>query len=907
MTITYRSSVQSKNGAILYKVSDFEQLRKQAEGKDKEHQPINYVYEGKKGIYIPSNVFFIDIDSTEKVDEILSDTDKLFSVIPCIYLAQKSYSGKLHLICLHKIQYTTEEDWTYATAVMSGVVNEIVKRTYNIDYYAIKGLDNHNCKYTQGLYFSANPFYINQYATPLSISSRDEKHIVELYPLLFNTHKRQVETKTTSSFVEGENKEKVIVDANFFVGKYSGNDLRWRISVVAKNIFGEGAKDFCDQYFIDKFGKSIFTLPARDIPSNTIVRNWLVEEGYIKLKKQEEALYVIKKGHYITDFRELITNEIRNNQRLLIEAPTGTGKTSLINGCINKSIDNNSFEEIKEIEGLSKEFNAVVIVPYNATNNLYNNLIEVSSSKSNTIQEDKPCVMVWDQAVKYWELIKNRTLFIDESHTLYLDRSYRDSAVRLISLIKRDNSKVVLFTATPNDEAQELNAKVLKISNERDIINLNFINTNNSSVAEYTYIKKTLENQKYDKIVLFDDRNAKKIYEKLLLDGRFNDDIAYIRASTKESLDFLTLKDKEMLIKPLTICTCIAFQGLNFVNENEKILVVCGAKEGSTLASELIQEVGRIRKSKVDARVYWEECDKEENTSIRVQRANRLDTFASTNNINTLLLPIETRLTDAEVADALIRIEHYLSDNSHKEVILKKLNEVGYFNVTETTYELKDKDGKPISRLQLALKKKCSDEFRDDLKDGSWEDKDYQEDYKADWKHRIKRLIRDYDGVNIDLFLKLLDHSQKKVLVETVIADVERIVKICTVSDSDWQHYIDQLDAIRANYDKEDKIGRKEFERSYKHNLDIRTKYANIRNRNTVEIPDDLFTALIDEYESKMNDFRAQASLQGKKGQAYKDNKTGQIFDRRKAIGDFYGKSSKWVLIHIENGDFSKI
>ena len=120
-------------------------------------------------------------------------------------------------------------------------------------------------------------------------------------------------------------------------------------------------------------------------------------------------------------------------------------------------------------------------------------------------------------------------------------------------------------------------------------------------------------------IVLFDDMNAAKIYEKLVMDG-YGSLISYIRADRKDTEDFIRLRDNEMLEKKVTICTCIAFNGLNFKNTNEKILVVGSIQQGKTTACQIIQQIGRIRNSKVIAKYFFNDRIYSEDIDDKIMR-----------------------------------------------------------------------------------------------------------------------------------------------------------------------------------------------------------------------------------------------------------------------------------------------
>lgn len=602
----------------------------------------------------------------------------------------------------------------------------------------------------------------------------------------------------------------------------------------------------------------------------------LEKYGYsIKKKESENEKLCIKKGHWLIEYKEDILNFIEENQRSEIVAPTGVGKTTFINRDIND-------DEVFDAEfSLAEELNSIVLVPFNVTNKLYYNLYEVNSSFDGEIKKNRQYVMVWDQALKHWNDIKDRTLIIDEAHCLFLDRTYRDVAVKLMKKIKEDNCKIVLFTATPSGEGEELDCSMKVFTNEREVININFLKVNSVDRAQLGAIKKCLQNDSIDRIVLFDDMHAKKIYENLMIEGEYVNDISYIRADTKDSDDFTYLREKELLNKKLTICTCVAFNGLNFKNDNENVVVITSYRNGDTTAAKLIQESGRIRKSKVTVIVYY---DGKEFESTLEDRIDKAEVMASSD-IDDALLSYDRRLLDTDTQEALRRIENKLLQDSDLNVIIKTLVDTGYFIVTEKDFQSDDYE--KGDRLSLAIKKKCSEEFIEDLMNDSFGEYS-PNSYKDRWKRKIDSIINNngYTGITIDTFKELINKKNGNTLIETVISKVERIIKVSLISDSEWNNYINKIDDLKNKLKRE--VDKRDLANSFKQNTEIRKKYKDKVKVNENDLID--FTGIVGDLFEELEKARTEEHEKRKKvkQKEVKDIETGLMFDSMSSAAAYF-------------------
>ena len=682
-----------------------------------------------------TGIILIDIDyiSKELAEKIYNKFDEMIVYWPSLlaiqfsssyYICPEKKSG-LHIYVksgeLSKYEYKKE------ASVCLGIFSLVVEKILNIDLYKLNTkdqpvLDFHNTSLYQRFNLFYSTFKYNEDAIEFNMNQLSFEHLEKLmikYDIEFDKEITKTIAPTLNNTLIG-NGNKIRVDRYLHIGKYNGNDIRYRISIIADMIFGDNAKSFCDKFFYYGNNQSIYVHYPSGNTINPLIYKWLVKNNYIIENSQNFI------NNWIDEYSEDIMKFIENNRQGEIIAPTCSGKTTFINN------------------SLAHYFNAVVIVPFNVTNKLYDNLFEVNANYNGKIPNNKPIVMIWDQAIKHWQEIKDRIIIVDEAHTLFFDRNYRDSAIKLINNIKEDNSHVIFITATPAGEKELFSMKQLQYYKKRSTIQLNIKAAQNIEWTQYNYIKKCIDNNWYDKIVLLDDNTAKKIYEQFIING-YSEDIAYIRSSTKESENFKRLRDNELLEKKLTICTCVAFNGLNFKNENEKILVIGSIQQGITTSCEIIQQIGRIRNSKVNAlylynpdRFYYEDI---ENKEIKAQEFNSL----VVNGHPDSFLNYDRRYLNINYVDAIKSIQEYQIKHSQIDVIINELGSTGYI-----TGKVEDKvKENEVIKMNLALKKQESDELKNDIINGIFCTKEYEKEYQQKWAKEIRYMISNpfYSGI----------------------------------------------------------------------------------------------------------------------------------------------------------------
>lgn len=832
---------QSKRN-VQAKIKQFE-----AEGKDitsdacvqeiKKQQVNTLLYSGVKGTYSPTDLFFVDIDTEVGVDDIIEHRDTLFSGFPCICWIQKSYRGKLHLIGKFNKVAQDETEWQKLYYVYAFATAYMLNELFGYDYYfelkdhkGARAFDESANQWNRIEYLSPNPVYVNTFCTPVTFDIKTINKFDEIYSITEKIKGVKIATDYSnlqhdfSCYKGTEHDAMYVVNtelAEKVLGKdFAGSKMRWMLVCFAKNMFQDDdkAKQWCDKHFIDKFKHSIWMQRTKAIYGiKQRLIDWLIAEKLIAVDiaaksvditqsvKEAQSVYCIKRGHYIAEFYDVITQHIDKYQRVCIQAPTGVGKTTIINGFESNTAHSDDLLSVEKsgIMGLAKQYHADVVVPFNANNYLYSNLHEVSSMNGEKYDKTKCNVMVIDQYLKHFEESGDKPVIIDESHILYIDRTYRDAVAKLMVLLKQSDKKIICISATPTGEIDELHLVPLKFTNERDNINVTFIETENIFQAEWNMIRSYMGASNYDRIIVLDNQNNRKIAEECYFVPEYIGNYTVIRKETIEDNknpfhnDYIQFKKNELLSKKLTLCTCVAYNGINFKNENEKVLVLCSFHKYDTLSSELIQIMGRVRKSKVDCLVFYNIIDnicEAIGISEQIDNAIKYESYVQQTQVKDEFLSYNRRLLDKDIREALIRIDNYKNDNAILDKVKKELLETGYITLFTLKYTTNTKK-------RAILKKKAAESkyFVQLLRDTSLEleklpvtnEKGEESNYMKQWRKDVLFLVSNYEGITREFILDITDNSKKDKLIGNILEDLKDVCRICTISEQDYIHYND--------------------------------------------------------------------------------------------------------------------
>ena len=904
-TLAYSNSVKNRNGYALQTAS-LTDLAKYSINKSKIDQPVCYVYSGIKGTYKSTNIFFIDID--KEIEEVFNDPSKLFNRVPCIKAIQKSFSGKLHIFIEYGDKIDDEDSYNETSLILHAFVNEAINLCYGIDLYKLgiednkEYLDTHNAKWSQGLFISSyEPVYnLNWYLT--KIDEQTIKFLKEKYDFLSSKTSSKTLPKHSNETSIAEYKgERVKVDRGFTIAGYKGNDARWRISNVFLFVFGDVqiAKKECDKRFYYEDGKSIFSVPRSNRTPNKKVMGDLIKLGYIDLTVIESSKcdLFLKQGEYLSDKKDILLNMIRDLKRVSIQSPVGTGKTTFVKNDLVNELNN-----------------PIIVVPYNATNSLYDGICLVSSSNNNKVPKNAPARMVIDQAVINWDEVKNHDLIIDEGHIIFEDRTYRKSVVEFFNKLKDFNNKIVSISATPSGEVESLGLKVITVGKEMKKVPTKMVVTNNTT----KYINKLINSEKilnYDHVVFCADICHNFIRDNLVT--KFGEEnVADIRRSKENTEDYKNLIETETLTKRFYVNTKVAYQGLNFKNEGEKILIVTIADVNNTTYRTIEQQVGRVRKSDVCMEIIFDENQKtitKETMESSIRKAKKTEDYASREEIDTRMIPYNEDLLEDD------------TNNAKCEIIEFNENQVGYANVyrdllANPRYELYEvTENFDKGREENSFKRNASNKFREEfIKDSSIAFKVYEQgSYEEDWSSAIRKILRNYE-ISEELLQNLVNEYSKSAMMNAILSSLEWDFYVCT-KDEEYLKREEKtiMESLKSTQDLEMrdvfKVSLSLFKKAWK----VRKEIGKIRMKSCMDIdiedPSgdifmDIFKVYQEENKKRFDKKSNNSKESGKKGKkAIKDPKTGIIYESREAAAKALGVSATRVTKMIQKNQLIRV
>lgn len=471
------------------------------------------------------------------------------------------------------------------------------------------------------------------------------------------------------------------------------------------------------------------------------------------------------------DYADEIRREFDNHKRIILKAPTGTGKTYLL-------------------KRLAVEYNAVILVPTLNLIPLYESadIVSVRSDALDRYTSLRPVVMVWDALVRLPAALRSdalsRVWFADEPHAWFDDRRYRDSAVKTMNLAKKVG-RLLCVSATPSGEIGELGLHLLEYTAERSKISTRIATTDNVE----KYLSAVIANARVRglKTAVLTDQYAVSLYccykyiccdtEVQLLHTREKDGRDF-----KDTVYYNGELDRSMFRAQTTLCTRLVEMGLNFYNK-EPMMVVVHLNLGEHTANKVIQFVGRLRK-----------CDDIElvvvvDTSYKGGDVlqSSLDGYIldSSGMAPALWNEVSSRIdgvyldTSADKVDALVHIRNYTKAHSTLNAIVADLEAEGCFDIKSVGFESADCDCE------------CFDEyreksFREMLESGEYNNLD---DKQLKWLNKIEALSA--SGFDFKRWL-FSGHTQGK-RIDSLLLDAETIVRIAAFKGrrSDFEREFD--------------------------------------------------------------------------------------------------------------------
>lgn len=556
-----------------------EGMCKRAEHCDKQWLPQLFISDGmrpskSKGIYYdPSCVCFVDIDSTLGVDLFFKSWDKVVRYLPNLICAQPSFSGKLHLI-LYIGEQPTLADWTAACELNTYYAASQIEKVIGIDYSQVfdeagkAALDVHNLLHSQALFVSKHPFVYNTNEVQY-VDIPDKEELLNRYRPILCVNKKgeyMFQDMCDVTAVKGEGKWRI--DRNNRIGQSAYVDrylivsyymTKWQADT--DTVLTRLAEEF-DDYTIQEMKKgnygAKYSIPA-------VISAWCDSHLF-----QPKAI-TLGEGEYINS--DVVWDSWQNTDKLTVLAPTGAGKTVMINN-------------------LAKRFNnCLVVVPMNATAGLYGDLNFFGTDGNRYLIDGGNCV-IWDQlySTEVQQYMRTRTveaIIVDECHSIVFD-DYRTVTHEVVDFLTQFDKKLLLVTATDVPAfTDKLTDSKLMFTRPNKNISIT-IEPTTTIVNRIWNIYNTNYNKKF---VVFSDRYNKSVYEFFEKKGII---CRNYRAYQEQFTDVKLLQKTELLDSRVSLCTKACYCGLNIKNEEDIEVVVVYEQ---TYWQTLMQIIGRFRKA----------------------------------------------------------------------------------------------------------------------------------------------------------------------------------------------------------------------------------------------------------------------------------------------------------------------
>lgn len=570
------------------------------------------------------------------------------------------------------------------------------------------------------------------------------------------------------------------------------------------------------------------------------------------------------------EYYNLIKSTIYNSRTTCVKGGTGIGKTE----CIAQ---------------LAIELKAIIAVPFI---DLKINYIEDPSTKEIRMDviEDirdyngQACCMTYDRlSMISSDILRDKFIFLDETHVMFADRDYRERLIRLKNkidaLVEDSEAHIIYVSATPKWESKQADT-TLEFGKRRQIINYQIIHCKTPFNTINSYINSTLE---FDRILIFSDNNVRKIFDSTPISRKSN--IAILHREYEFTGDLEQVRNARLLNKRITLCTSLANNGLNFNNENEKVLVIAEISRKTT-AADIIQQVGRMRKSNVSLVLVNKDTVKE---SVSVSEKRRVQDVKEEYGIS------REEISDA-TWDALEEIESYNNEHSGIENIKKDLRNAGFFNlVGESSIDNKSKVVNKLRREADKLSRVCYNESRQatelELNDTMLA-KYYNENMENLMKLEDLLINRDYI-IELNRFVMST--------IKTYCQELDAIFFICDLSEDDWNRELEKYDRCLKDY-KDDKVVYTTINSDRKSNLKIRELYGDL-NGNRNEIVRRYIELKKDMYKKQ----RERQSVAGKNG-GKKSAKRVVVEDKNTGeIREFESRAEAIAFIGCSNDAFNQI
>ena len=800
-------------------------------------------------------VIFVDIDHIPSalVDDIFEKFDEIcLASANAIIACQKSSSyfrrrgtndTGIHFFIASEAGdgYDYIKYSTYALALTAAAVKKVVgvdvrkydRRKENADKVD-KVLDISSCKIAQRSFLYYSDYRYNETVIPITSKAYDLniESLKQHYPELFRFTTEEFEAVDLSGIkVSGKVEGKIQLDyskeciiSNFLsaVGWEQGRILQTLLDIDSRDRQEYFRKH--NQSLENHFKQIIRTSQSHknlsEKQKETAVRFLLecgvtVEEEYKnKGSVSKISKYTLGDTEWMSEKVDDIMGEFENENVISIQAPTGAGKSFMTKKLCCKL--------------LLGGYQPIILMPFNAMLGIYNWTNVVSPTTDNTLKKNEISEvgqlgmdlfedgveeefdvrvnsLIWDQFIKHYKEIEENfdTVIVDESHCLFLDRRWRDVAIKVMDKLNTEwlesGKKIIFISATPTGETLRFNAKQLQFSKkDKRYITTQIINTDNA----LTYYSQCLNEVGYDRVAVFSDLDVS-----VLKSYRIDCDIFHSR--WERSVGILRKNRDVVMTSKNNLFTSIAVNGINLVNPDKNVLLLIRYIPGETTIQYILQALGRFRNAeRIDIKLVIqykgipEELTKEEWEDL-VLYAKQL----TKDEVFSIRTPYLEKLSDDEYYDAEKSIRKFEEDNSTIKVVCGVLYGLSKEFYRKERIDYSDDPQKITRRNQIKAKQSTLmrgfvrgdiqfKDMYDEIKDKKDEENDFVTGLGG-WMHAYNKLKDE------PVFGYMLENwaYNKKSNFDSLVNDYHLIKKIISYNDEEWEDELKKRDEFEHNPD----------------------------------------------------------------------------------------------------------
>lgn len=894
---------------------------------------------------ISGGMIFCDIDNITKevAEKIYNKFDDLTREIPFLYACcySSSYTisndhAGLHFF-LNSDELTKNEYSKYAKVCLFTIARKI----YNLLGYDLvedkklrvdknkQIIDTHNCSIAQKLYLFYDDFQVNKFENFITPDTYEFLfgRLEEIYPQFFKKEESVPVSLNNNVKISGKCDKKIELHygedytiANYLVatGKYSKEQvLSILLSIESRpgNQMKKNGEKTIESHFrqiintaFSKYGGGV------SVPAETKIKaeKLLNQVGFTVVNCNTNTKAIeIASDKFLSDeqYYHQLFDFYKQHNKIQVVSGTGTGKT------------------VASRERLAVDLNAILIYPYNALSELYK--YKERDGKLSGLQlympkltgfdkytDKQPICMVYDQFVmlcKEGKIDKNRPVIVDESHCLFFEQGqgFREACVRCMRYLM-DFSHVILISATPCCELQcigvnDYKENTITFFKHRKPVNFTFCHEKYPAgfpAGRYKPMADILnimvntacyysEHKKYDHILVLTDSMYEVAKDNIIF--KLTDDkITHFRSEDRNKSEIVDLLNNEIVKKDILITTKVGNNALNYMNKDEKFLILLDFAERETAIQEIVQKIGRVRFSEVDCMCFLRKTP----DSMSVTKKHTYNEIKKlySGRIAERLLHIDDSLSDEQVFQAALEVEQYIEKESTVDNLFDYLNDTGYVQIYERVYptidtkEVDENGNKKKIYRYDKIKKAASDTFKTYLKNDMLDElQESENDFIHKWYEDIDKILKN-DCYNIDkehLYEFILSQKQEN-LMSTILNKFFDVYTCCVDTDEQFADQLRQIDDFIAMLNKNNlDRSAKDWVSKKKRFKQYRSKYKGIFEEGAFS---SVLSFMIEEIGIDIENTRAKKSEAKKKPIRLKNIHTKKIlkFDSRESCAEFF-------------------